>query len=117
MSYEERLAAVEVDLRQFKTDTVKAYGNLAHEVGIVRGLIETDIGRMATLSATMERRFERVDIHLDGMDAHLEHMDKRIDRLETTLGEHTTRLDRLETTLGEHTSLLTQILARLPGKP
>jgi archaellum component FlaC len=107
---EERLETVEYNLKQFKTETIKAYGDMAFEMTIVKGLIENAIGRLTTLSNTTEKYFERVNIRLDAMDAHLEHMDKRLERVET-------RLDRLETKFDEHTSLLTQILARLPEKP
>ena len=93
---EERLTTVEYDLKQFKTETIKAYGDMAFEMTIIKGLTENAIGRLSTLSNTTEKHFERVGIRLDAMDAHLESMDKRLDRVET---------------------LLTQILARLPDKP
>jgi hypothetical protein len=93
---EERLTTVEYDLKQFKTETIKAYGDMAFEMTIVKGLTENVIGRLSTLSTATEKHFERVDIRLDAMDAHLESIDKRLDRVET---------------------LLTQILARLPDKP
>ncbi len=63
---------------------------------IVKGLTENAIGRLVTLSDMTEKRFERVNIHLDAMDAHLASMDKRLERVE---------------------NMLTQILARLPEKP
>ncbi len=62
---------------------------------IIKGLTENAIGRLATLSNTTEKHFERIDIRLDAMDAHLESMDKRLERVE---------------------NMLTQILARLPDK-
>jgi chromosome segregation ATPase len=107
---EEGLQRVEFDLRQFKTETVKVYGDMAFEMTIIKGLTENAIGRLATLSDTTEKRFERVDIRLDAMDAHLESMDKRLGRVET-------HLEQLETKFDEHTTLLTQILARLPKAP
>jgi chromosome segregation ATPase len=135
---EEGLQRVEFDLRQFKTETVKVYGDMAFEMTIIKGLTENAIGRLATLSDTTEKRFERVDIRLDAMDAHLESMDKRLDsmdkrleRVEThleqlegsldsmdkRLGRVETHLEQLETKFDEHTTLLTQILARLPKAP
>ena len=107
---EERLDTVEYNLRQFKTETIKAYGDMAFEMTIIKGLTENVIGRLATLSDTTEKHFERIDIRLNAMDAHLESMDKRLNQMNT-------RLDRLETKFDEHTTLLTQILARLPEKP
>ncbi len=107
---EERLQTVEFDLRQFKTETIKAYGDMAFEMTIIKGLTENAIGRLATLSDTTEKHFERVDIRLDGMNAHLESMDRRLERVEM-------HLEQLETKFDEHTTLLTQILARLPKAP
>ncbi len=100
---EERLQTVEFDLKHFKTETIKAYGDMAYEMVIIKGLTEDSIKRLSRLTETMEKRFERVDIRLDGMDTHL-------NRLETTLSEHSARFDRLE-------RLLTQVLTRLPEKP
>jgi division protein CdvB (Snf7/Vps24/ESCRT-III family) len=125
---EERLQRVEFDLRQFKTETVKVYGDMAFEMTIIKGLTENAIGRLATLSDTTEKRFERVDIRLDVMDAHLESMDKRLGRVETHLEQLEESMDKrlervethfeqLETKFDEHTTLLTQILARLPKAP
>ena len=107
---EERLQIVEFDLKHFKTETIKAYGDMAYEMVIIKGLTEDSIKRLSRLNETMEKRFERVDIRLDGMDAHLESMDTRLNQLEATLSEHTARFDRLET-------LLAQVLTRLPEKP
>jgi hypothetical protein len=95
LKQEERLTKLEFDLRQFKTETIKAYGDMAFEMTIVKGLTENAIGRLAALSDTAEKRFERVDIRLEAMDAHLESMDKRLERVE---------------------NMLVQILARLPEK-
>jgi chromosome segregation ATPase len=128
---EERLQRVEFDLRQFKTETIKAYGDMAFEMTIIKGLTENAIGRLATLSDTTEKHFERVDIRLDAMDAHLDSMDTRLDSMDTRLDAMDARLDsmdkrlervethfeQLETKFDEHTTLLTQILARLPKAP
>jgi hypothetical protein len=93
---EERLDTVEYNLRQFKTETIKAYQDMAFEMTMIKGLTENAIGRLATLNDTTEKRFERIDIRLDAMDAHLESIDARLSRVE---------------------NMLTQILARLPKKP
>jgi len=86
---DERLETLEYDLKQFKTETVKAYGEMAVEMTIVKGLTEDAVKRLASLKDQIEHRFERVDSRLDGMDG---------------------RLGRLE-------NLLMQVLARLPNKP
>ena len=86
---EERLNILEYNLKQYKTETIKAYGEMAIELTMVKGLTEDAVKRLASLKAQIEQRFERVDTHLENMDS---------------------RLDRVE-------NLLAQILARLPEKP
>ncbi len=90
---EERLDIVEYNLRQFKTETVRVYQDMAFEMTMIKGLTEDTIKRLARLSDTMEKRFEQVDTRLDRMESML-----------------STRLDQVE-------SMLAQILARLPEKP
>jgi len=92
---EERLNILEYGLKQYKTETIKAYGEMAVELTMVKGLTEDAVKRLASLKAQIEQRFERVDTRLDAMDSHLESMDTRLDRVE---------------------NLLAQILARLPEK-
>jgi len=117
---EERLQIVEYDLKHYKTETIKAYGDMAMELVMVKGLTEDAVKRLMSVRIT-----------LDAHTALLNKQSERLDRVETTLSEHTAllnkqseRLDRVETTLSEHTArfdhletLLTQILARLPEKP
>jgi len=86
---EERLDTVEFNLRQFKTETVKVYQDMAFEMTMIKSLTEDTIKRLARLSDTMEKRFDMVDQRFEQVD---------------------TRLDRME-------SMLAQILARLPEKP
>jgi flagellar capping protein FliD len=84
-----------LNILEYKTETIKAYGEMAIELTIVKGLTEDAVKRLASLKAQIEQRFERVDTRLDAMDTHLESMDTRLDRVE---------------------NLLAQILARLPEK-
>ncbi len=49
---EERLDTVEFNLRQFKTETIKAYGDMAFEMTIIKGLTEDAVQRLAALSST-----------------------------------------------------------------
>jgi hypothetical protein len=93
---EERLETLDYNLRLFKTETVTAYGEMAVELTVVKGLTEDAVKRLALLKDQLKHRFERVDTRLDGMDTHLERMDGRLGRLE---------------------NLLLQVLARLPNKP
>src|SRR5450631_699606 len=110
---EERLDIMEFNLRQFKTETIKAYGDMAYEMTMIEGLTKTSIERIGKLRETMEQRFDQANIRLDGMDAHLEHMDKRLDKIETTMAtkEDLTAINKNLDLVGK---LVTQILARLP---
>ncbi len=110
---EERLQIVEYDLKHYKTETIKAYGDMAMELVMVKGLTEDAVKRLIGVRRTLDEH--TVLLHNQG---------ERLDRLETTLSEHTARFDRLETTLDEHTArfdrletTLVQILTRLPEKP
>ena len=92
---EERLESVEFNLRQFKTETIKAYGDMAYEIVIVKGLGEDSIKRLATVSRqieTMDGRLSTIEQSLETMKAHV---DQRFNAIET---------------------LLTQILERLPDR-
>ena len=93
---EERLTILEYDLKQYKTETIKAYGEMAIEMTMVKGLTEDAVKRLASLKTQIEQRFERVDARFERIDTRLDTMDSRLDRVE---------------------NLLTQILARLPEKP
>jgi flagellar capping protein FliD len=97
---EERLTILEYDLKQYKTETIKAYGEMAIEMTMVKGLTEDAVKRLASLETQMDQRFERVDRRLDAMDVHLESMDTHLYQMDT-------RMDRVE-------NLLAQILERLP---
>ncbi|GAC1354276.1 MAG: hypothetical protein NVSMB38_32290 [Ktedonobacteraceae bacterium] len=98
---EERLKTVEYGLNQFKTETIKAYQDMAMETIIVKGLGEDSIKRLTRLQTTMEQRFENVDQRLSGVE-------QRLGTLERDMSEVKQRLSRVE-------SLLTQILERLPN--
>jgi tetrahydromethanopterin S-methyltransferase subunit G len=100
---EERIGTLEFNLHQFKTETIKAYGDMAFEMTIIKGLTQDAITRLATLSNTVEKRLDRVDTRLDGMNAHLESVDKRLSSLEV-------KVDTIQNTLA-------QILERLSEKP
>jgi len=107
---EERLETVEYGLKQFKTETIKAYGEMAMELVMVKGLTEDAVKRLASLKTQIDQQFERVGTHLDTLDTRLNRVDTRLDRVDTHLDTLGTRLVTIET-------LLTQILARLPEAP
>ena len=96
---EERLTIVEYDLKQFKTETIKAYGEIAIELIMVKGLTEDAIKRLATMRQDISEVKTTLSEHTRVLSEHT-----------TLLNEHTARFDRLE-------ALLTQILARLPKTP
>ena len=97
---EERLDTVEFNLRQFKTETVKVYQDMALEMTIIKGLTEDTIRRLSTLSSTIEKRFDGVDQRFEGIDTRLGAIDTRLDTMDTHLGAMDTRLDRMDTRLG-----------------
>ena len=107
---EERLTILEYDLKQYKTETIKAYGEMAIEMIMVKGLTEDAVKRLASLRTQVEQISELVDTRLDATDAHLDQMDTRLDATDAHLERMDTRLDRVE-------NILSQILARLPEKP
>ncbi len=121
---EERLTILEYDLKQYKTETIKAYGEMAIEMIMVKGLMEDAVKRLASLRTQVEQRFERIETRLDAMDSHLgsmetrlDQMETRFDRVETRLDQMETRFDQMNTHLDRVENMLEQILARLPEKP
>jgi len=74
----ERLETVEYGLRQFKTETIKAYGEVAMALTMIKGLTEDAVKRLASLKIQIDQRLERVDT--------------RLDRLENMLSQVLTRL-------------------------
>jgi len=111
---EERLTIIEYDLKQYKTETIKAYSEMAIEMTMVKGLTEDAVKRLASLKSQMEQRFERFDTRLDAMEAHLESMDTRLNQMDKRVD---TRLDAMDTRLDRVENLLAQILSRLSEKP
>ena len=64
---EERLETVEYGLRQFKTETIKAYQDMAMELIIIKGLGEDTIKRLSRLTSTVEQRFDKVEAHFEAL--------------------------------------------------
>jgi peptidoglycan hydrolase CwlO-like protein len=107
---EERLETVEYGLKQFKTETIKAYGETAIELVMVKGLTEDAVKRLASLKTQIEQQSKQVNTQLEAIDAHLSLLQESANKTDK-------RLDAIETQLTEHKTLLTQILARLPERP
>src|SRR5207247_1025109 len=81
---EERLQTVEYDLKQFKTETIKAYGDMAFEMTIIKGLTENAIGRLSTLSNKTEKHLERVEIRLHAINKQISRSERHILETKTT---------------------------------
>lgn len=71
---EERIAAVEFDLKQFRTETLRAYTDMAYEVTILKGLGEDSIKRLSALAREVKaneeneaHRFGLIDDRLNQM--------------------------------------------------
>jgi len=114
---EERLETLEYGLKQYKTETIKAYQEMAMEITMVKGLTEDAVKRLMTLRTTLDQQMAEMKQGIHqlqmGFDAHTALLNEHTGVLSEhtrILNEHTTRFDRLET-------LLTQILVRLPEKP
>lgn len=80
---EERLQTVEFDLKQFKTETVKVYGDMAFEMTIIKGLTENAIGITQELRQDISEIGKRLD-----------QTDTRLDRIETLLTQILARLPK-----------------------
>jgi predicted Zn-dependent protease len=80
---EERLTILEYDLKQYKAETIKAYGEMA----MVKGLTEDAVKRLASLKTDIDQRFVRVDIRLDAIDAHLDQMENMLAQILARLPE------------------------------
>src|SRR6516164_2668579 len=93
---DERLDALEYNLEQLKTDTIKAYGEMAMELTMVKGLTEDVVHRLAALKVQIEHRFGRVDIRLDAIDAHLESVDGRFEHVDTRLDKVDAHLESVD---------------------
>ena len=86
-STEERVTALEFDLKQFRTETIKAYTDMAYEMTIVKGLEEDSIKRLAALRTEMQEfraevnnRFERLDTGINGIVGQLALVLQKLDK-------------------------------------
>jgi hypothetical protein len=109
---EERLAQVEVDLRQFKTETINRYQDIAMQMTMQKGLLDNVIGRLAEVKVTQgehTRRLDLIDTHLDtfergvnsrfekleqNVNGHFEAQDKKFDQILLLLNTLTPKPDQ-----------------------
>lgn len=120
----DRIAQVEFNLDQFKTETNRAYGEIAKRLRIAEITSETLVRQVGSLKAEIEYRFDRIDMRLDAQDAHLMHLHERADKTDKRLEflqQHADKTDKsfgeVRQDLTEIKTTLAQILARLPEKP
>ena len=92
---EERLETLEYGLKQFKTETIKAYGETAMELIMVKGLTEDAVKRLASLKTQIDQHFDTLNQQIT---------DGKQDILD------------LHVKFDQQKDLLLQILARLPEK-
>ncbi|HEU5377562.1 MAG TPA: hypothetical protein VFV38_19235 [Ktedonobacteraceae bacterium] len=78
---EERLSQVEFNLNLFKTETVKAYGDMAVELTLVKGLAIKAIEQLVGVQTTLNEHTKRLDT-----------IDTRLDRMENMLVQVLARL-------------------------
>ena len=97
---EERLGAVESGLKQFQTETVKAYHEMALEVTMMKGLTQDSVKRLINLERTMDERFNNVELRLGGMDQRLGGMDQQLGGMNQQLGGMNQRLGGMNQRLG-----------------
>ncbi len=83
---EERLQTLEFDLNRFKSETTKAYSEMAVSVTMVQGLIEDSIKRqaafrneMAEFRAEVNDRFNRLDSRLGDIVASLAAIQQKLE--------------------------------------
>lgn len=110
---EERLTILEYGLKQYKTETIKAYGEMAIEMIMVKGLVEDAVKQLASLRIQVEQ----MDTRLNQMDTRLETIGEHLGSMNMRLEQMDTRQDRMDTGLDRVENVLAQILARLPEKP
>jgi chromosome segregation ATPase len=104
---EERIQILEFDLNRFKTETIKAYSEMAVELVMLKGLTEDSLKRLAALREQIGQRFDRIETRLDDHARDIAQVEITLNKHTEILSDHTARLDRIET-------MLAQILARLP---
>lgn len=99
---EDRLTAVENELKRFKSESVKSYHDVVVDLAMVKAMALGAFDGLSGLRAQVTdfqldviKRFERQDRHFEAQDAHLNMHDKRFD-------EHDKRFDAIDKRLDEH---------------
>jgi hypothetical protein len=81
---EERLQIVEFDLKHFKTETIKAYGDMAMELVMVKGLSEDAVKRLIGVKRTLDEHtvlLNNQSERLDGFDQRFASVEGKLDQI------------------------------------
>lgn len=111
---EERLGNVENDLKQFKSETLRAYRDMAMDLGMVKGLTLDATGRLINLTRQTEafedevkQRFDAQERRFDALEGHLlsfeqnansrfDTIDQRFDAMDSRFLAQDTHFETLE---------------------
>ena len=120
---EERLETVEYGLKQFKTETIKAYLEMAMEVTMVKGLSEDSVKRLITMKSQIDQRFDTLnqqmtDVKEDIVDLQIkfDQMNHQMSDAKRDIVDLHVKFDGLSDKFDLQRELLLQVLARLPEK-
>ena len=91
-THEARLTSVEYDLKQFKTETIKAYQDVAMELTMIKGLTEDSVRRLMTLKTQIDQRFDVTDQRLNAIERRFDIVDQRFTSLDEKLDQVLQRL-------------------------
>lgn len=91
---EERLEIVEYDLKHFKTETIKAYGDMAMELVMVKGLTEDSVKRLIGVKRTLDEHtilLNKQNERLDGFDQRFAAVEGKLDQIMLLLNTLTSK--------------------------
>ncbi len=91
-THEERLTTVEYGLKQFQTETIKAYQDVAMELTMIKGLTEDSVRRLMTLKTQIDQRFDTTDQRLSAIERRFDLVDQRFASLDGKLDQVLQRL-------------------------
>ncbi len=106
-THEERLETVEYGLKQFQTETIKAYTDVVMELAMLKGLTEDAIKRLMILKKQTDERFDRVDQQLTEIKQDTSQLHMKFNRLEQRLNSVDQRFASLEGKLEQILQILT----------
>ncbi|HEY0754009.1 MAG TPA: hypothetical protein VGD98_08625 [Ktedonobacteraceae bacterium] len=105
---EERLIQVESGLQLFKDETTRAYGEMAMELAMLKGLAESSGKRLVTIEKTVNHHTAL----LDTMDRRLDKLEEHMGSLQHGFGEQGQKLDEQGQKLDEILLLLNALTSK-----